>query len=56
MGIYDMSHDSTQNGVAEELQTFVVDGLPFLAAHDALVHQRLLVVFDVIGEEAQNLV
>ena len=44
----DVTHDSIQNGIAEKLQSLVVDRLSFLVAvHDALVHERHLIIRDV---------
>ena len=54
--VYDVAHDGIEDGIAKKFQPLVVDGLAFLAAHDALVHQGLLVVFDVFGEESQDVV
>ena len=53
---YDVAHDGTKHGVAEKLEPLVVDGFPFLLVHDALVHQCLLVIFDVVGVEAKDVV
>ena len=50
-----IAHGCVEHGVAQELQTLVVDGLSFLVAvHHALVHQGHLVIADVVGIEADD--
>ena len=45
----DITYDGIENGIAKELQSFVVDGFSFLvAACDALVEQCRLVEFNVV--------
>ena len=48
-------HHGVQDGVAQELQAFVVQRASlFRAQEDGLVQDGLLVVMDVAGEEAQD--
>ena len=57
MAVDDITHCSIKNGIAKKLQALVVDGLAFLVAmHDALVHQCQLVVADVVGVKADDVV
>ena len=57
MVVDDVAHDGIEQCVAEKLQAFVVQRLALLvAAADALVHQCLLVVADIMGIEPHDLV
>jgi hypothetical protein len=49
-----MAHSRIENRIAKKFQPFIVQRLAFLVAlADALVHQGLTVVLDVMGIEAQ---
>ena len=55
MMVHDVAHNGIENGIAEKLEPLVVDGLALaVAVHDALVHERHLVVVDVAGIKAEN--
>jgi hypothetical protein len=56
MVIDNMSHHGVEDGITEKFQPFVVHGSSLLPVHDALVHQGLLVVMDVVGVESQDVV
>ena len=52
-----IADNSVKNGVAEELQSFVVDFLSFrVAVGDALVHQCHLIITNVVRKNSQYLV
>ena len=55
MMVHDVAHNGIENGIAEKLEPLVVDGLALaVAVHDALVHERHLVVVDMAGIKAEN--
>ena len=57
MTVNDVTYDGVEDGVAQELKSFVVDGLSFgISPHDALVHQSQLIVADVVWTDADNAV
>ena len=52
-----MSHHRIENGIAQELQSLIVQRLAFvIALADALVHQRLTVILDVVRIKTEYLV
>ena len=52
---YYIAHDGTENGVAEKFEAFVVDAFPFLARHNTLVHECLLVIADMVRIKTEHL-
>ena len=51
---HDVTDDSIEDGIAQELQPLIVQRLALVVAlADALVHQRHLVILDVVGVEPQ---
>ena len=57
MAEHDIAHDGVEDGVAQEFQTFVVlrTTLFVLASH-TFVQQSLLIEFNMVRIEAQNVV
>ena len=52
-----MPHHRIENGIAQELQSLIVQRLAFvIALADALVHQRLTVILDVVRIKTEYLV
>jgi hypothetical protein len=52
-----MSHHRIENGIAQEFQTLIVQRLAFvIALADALVHERLTVILDVVRIKTEYLV
>ena len=57
MTIDDVSYRSVEDGVAQELQSLVVDGFAFfVSVHDTLVHQRQFIIADVAGIYTDDMV
>ena len=49
MLVYDVAHNSIEDGVAQKLKPLVVDGLALgVSSHDALVHQSQFVEADIV--------
>ena len=54
---YDLSHNGIQDGIAQELQPFVVDGSsPVALGRHGSMHQGLLIVLYVVRIESQNVI
>ena len=53
---HDVAHHGSEDGIAQELQPFVVEPAAFFFDGRRLVVQRLFVVLDVSGIEAQHFV
>ena len=57
MVVDDMSDNSIEQGIAQELQTLIVQRPALLVTTTyALVHQRLLVITDVVRVETHHLI
>ena len=55
MVVNDVAHSGVENGVAQKLQALIVDWFTLLVAvHDALVHERHLVMADVAWNETDD--
>ena len=53
--IDNLAYDSTQDGIAKELEALVVQAVPFFVLGEhRLVHQRFLIDADVARIEAQH--
>ena len=49
MLIYDVTHYNIKHGITEKLQSLIVHGFSLcVAVHDALVHQRHLVIANFV--------
>ena len=55
MLVYDVAHNSIENGIAQELKPLVVDRLALgVSSHDALVHQSQFIEADVVRIEPDD--
>ena len=57
MTVNNVTHSSVEYSITQELQSLVVQRLALVVAlADALVHQRHLVILDIVGVESQYLI